>query len=434
MAYQFEKARKAIHHAINALELLIIDYRILSNQERVLSTHGVLAAVRSARRYADGIERYFEKSLIDEFKIDYRQLKNNVRSLAEQWEDVFYDSSEFKEFSFSIDEDTQLNTVNAMNALLKALDSANRDIKESMFRIYDIFNAVDKRFVKYSDDAELRRNIHEKAYIEYLNTNEFKAKKRSYTYSLDSYIKVHGNTCDAHRVFCNDYELNAGTLFRYHLDGGDVSKYMVEHRTEISGLDVENYYYFHYVYNDLQCRMMRFEYEKECDSHYAKMFKRKAEETLAVEFAQVFHRCIDKLVGNKYAMVMLAMRDMKIIEKGQYGSLFVDLVNSEILRQNGENEIKDAKTITDIIKKVKNNPFKRLSEDDLKDSLFNEKEFNRLSDIYWQCISIMNLVFEYDLREKGFAEYLCVPHERTPNIDVFGDIARVKLICSVLKG
>lgn len=47
---------------------------------------------------------------------------------------------------------------------------------------------------------------------------------------------------------------------------------------------------------------------------------------------------------------------------------------------------------------------------------YSPKDFEKMKDYYWLCLSIINKVVQLDLKELRFAPYLYKEHENTPSI------------------
>lgn len=47
--------------------------------------------------------------------------------------------------------------------------------------------------------------------------------------------------------------------------------------------------------------------------------------------------------------------------------------------------------------------------------------YNDLKDTYHYCLTVINRVLGYDLEEKGFADYLCISHDKAPTLEQLTD-------------
>lgn len=411
--------------------MYVNDYRDISEQERIIGTHAVLYAVRMAKRCADDVESYFTKSIIDEYKLDYRGFKKAFHFLAGQWDEVYRTEELFETLSVF---EEQPNTFDSLQGLLGKINDANYEIHKNLLRIDDVMDSVGKLIEKYETDREERNKKIQELYDEYKEKPEFKERRSHYLGWVTSQIKVLGKTLESYNGILYSIEELGGSLLRVHLERRDVGTYIIENRKNLTQNDIQTYFFFKEMHDAIMMRIERFEYEGECSPAYRGMFKNKAAEELTFALVKVMHDNVDKLKGNMYGVVMLALTDMKLINKGQYGKMFMDFINDRILVENGDVKIADAKTITGVTKNVKNHPFKKLTIDDTKDSTFTESLFPKYSDIYWQCISIINKVTNEDLMLQGFAMYLQEEHERTPDIKVFKEIGTLRMLYSVLKG
>jgi hypothetical protein len=126
------------------------------------------------------------------------------------------------------------------------------------------------------------------------------------------------------------------------------------------------------------------------------------------------NRCVDFRHNYQYAALIMAMQDLGLAYNDRSNGLQMkDFLNASYLR-NAE-PIKDQKTLTEWTGKLQQKSFGRMDEHNLQGH-FTLKDFEKLKDYYWLCLSIINKVVQVDLKKMHFASYLYKEHEKTPSI------------------
>ena len=147
---------------------------------------------------------------------------------------------------------------------------------------------------------------------------------------------------------------------------------------------------------------------------------------------------VDFRFGYQYAALQMAMQDLYLILREKNNGLqMMEYINS--VYKPKDEQIKDQTTLTKWTGKLLGNKFGTMDENNLKGN-YNKTDFEKLKDHYWLCLSIINKVVGYDLRELKFAPYLYKEHERTPSISDYRNLEgqsimeRLSEIKSVIRG
>ena len=132
------------------------------------------------------------------------------------------------------------------------------------------------------------------------------------------------------------------------------------------------------------------------------------------------------------------MQDLGLIYNDRNnGVQMKDYVNKAYLTD--DEQIKDQTTLTQWTGKLLGNMFGIMDENHLKGN-YMPKDFEKMKDYYWQCLSIINKVVQLDLQELRFAPYLFEEHEKTPTINEYKNregqsiMERLSILKSVIKG
>ena len=132
------------------------------------------------------------------------------------------------------------------------------------------------------------------------------------------------------------------------------------------------------------------------------------------------------------------MQDLGLVyNDSRNGIQMRDYVNKAYLK-NGK-LIKDQKTLTDWTGKLLGRMFGTMDERHPQGN-FSREDFDKIKDIYWLCLSIINKIVQRDLKKLHFAPYLYEEHEKTPSITDYRNregqsiMDRLSILKSAIKG
>ena len=127
-----------------------------------------------------------------------------------------------------------------------------------------------------------------------------------------------------------------------------------------------------------------------------------------------------------------------LVERDQANGIQMkDYINKTYLKE--DEQIKDQTTLTQWTGKLLGSMFGKMDERHLQGN-FSPKDFEKLKDYYWLCLSIINKIVQLDLRELRFAPYLYEEHEKTPSITDYKNsegqniMDRLSILKSAMKG
>ena len=114
-----------------------------------------------------------------------------------------------------------------------------------------------------------------------------------------------------------------------------------------------------------------------------------------------------------------------------------DFINKAYLKR--DDQIKDQTTLTQWTGKLLGSMFGTMDEHHLRGN-YELKDFEKMKDYYWLCLSIINKVVQCDLKKSKFAPYLYQEHEKTPSITDYKNregqsiMERLSILKSAIKG
>ena len=164
----------------------------------------------------------------------------------------------------------------------------------------------------------------------------------------------------------------------------------------------------------------------------------RASQELAFLLATTIGMYVDFRHNYQYAALQMAMQDLGLVyNDGRNGIQMRDYINKAYLKN--DKLIKDQKTLTDWTGKLLGSMFGAMDESHLQGN-YSIKDFEKMKDCYWLCLSIINKVVQLDLQELRFAPYLYEEHEHTPSITDYKNsegqsiMERLSVIKSAIKG
>lgn len=176
---------------------------------------------------------------------------------------------------------------------------------------------------------------------------------------------------------------------------------------------------------ELLIKRRKYEYYNNCQKYFA--LKQKASyENLFVNVAA--ERMMNVLMPNiiryegfsdncKLVVLLFVCYDLGISDlKKRNGKELMDFINPHIGK---ENRIKDASTITKEKKNLDDKYFCKINPQ--TGSIEDRLIVDRYKDTYHYCLTVINRVLGYDLEEKGFADYLCISHDKAPTLEQLTD-------------
>lgn len=177
--------------------------------------------------------------------------------------------------------------------------------------------------------------------------------------------------------------------------------------------------------DDLLIKRRKYEYYNNCQKYFA--LKQKASyENLFVNVAA--ERMMNVLMPNiirydgfmsnyKYVVVLLVCYDLGLSKSTGCGTELMLFINGYIGK---DEQIKDASSFNRVKKPLGDKHFGKMNPTNNKEGE-DKVRYNDLKDTYHYCLTVINRVLGYDLEEKGFADYLCISHDKAPTLEQLTD-------------
>ena len=177
--------------------------------------------------------------------------------------------------------------------------------------------------------------------------------------------------------------------------------------------------------DELLIKRRKYEYYNNCQKYFA--LKQKASyENLFVNVAA--EKMMNVLMPNiirydgfmsnyKYVVVLLLCYDLGLSKSTDCGTELMLFINGYIGK---DKQIKDASSFNRVKKPLGDKHFGKMNPPNSKERE-DKLRYNDLKDTYHYCLTVINRVLGYDLEEMGFADYLCISHDKAPTLEQLTD-------------
>lgn len=462
-----ENIERKLNHVLDMGKKIIDLYPHITCTERAALLLAMTAAVRQTAANMRTVAALLRKNLLDPFRIDYTDFARKIENLHGIWEeelegapifhnldnqsrpitnpneivlkeDTDYDltirTSEEDGFNFF---EVRVGLMDNAPLMCEAIDKGLEQIGKTLREIVDDYlelkadatkqderlKELEKQYEELMWDEEQERFISEVE--EYTEVSGDKTKKtyQRYLGRLD-------------RVATDPLERKTlAELNEWYLAKQRPAAFIVEHRDKLTFEDIALHFRFVRCRQLLRLHVESFDLRLPAADEYKDLFVNRAAQELAFCLRPIIGITVDFRHNYQYAALQMAMQDLGLIytEKGN-GIQMMNYVNCDY-----KPDIKDQTTLTQWTGKLLGNKFGKMDENNLKGN-FSLKEFEKMKDCYWLCLSIINKVVQVDLSELHFAPYLYEEHERTPNITDYKDregqsiMERLSILKSVIRG
>lgn len=177
--------------------------------------------------------------------------------------------------------------------------------------------------------------------------------------------------------------------------------------------------------NELLIKRKKYEYYDNCQKYLA--LKQKASyENLFVNVAA--EKMMNVLMPNiirydgfmsnyKYVVILLACYDLGLSKSTGCGTELKLFINGYIGK---DEQIKDASSFNRVKKPLGDKHFGKINPPNSQEGE-DKLRYNDLKDTYHYCLTVINRILGYDLEEMGFADYLCISHDKAPTLEQLTD-------------
>jgi hypothetical protein len=273
-------------------------------------------------------------------------------------------------------------------------------------------------------------------------------EKKRFIDEVEEYTQVSGDkTKKTYQRYLSRLERNAtdtlerrvlGELNEWYLGNMRPAAFIVENRSKLTFEDIALHFRFKRCRRLLQQHVESFDLLLPADMEYKNLFVNRAAQELAFLLATTIGCYVDFRHNYQYAALQMAMQDLGIIVRDPgNGIQMKNYINKVYLKE--KDQIKDQTTLTQWTGKLLGSMFGTMDEHHLKGN-YSLKDFEKLKDFYWLCLSIINKIVQLDLQKLQFASYLYEEHENTPSITDYKNsegqsiMERLSVLKSAMKG
>ena len=235
----------------------------------------------------------------------------------------------------------------------------------------------------------------------------------------------------------HDYKYTA-ELNEWYLCGERPADFIIRHRDKLTYEDIARHFWFVRCRRLVKLKVESFDMLSPANEGYKDLFVNNASQELAFLLATTINTYVDFRHNYQYAALQMAMQDLGLVyaEKNN-GVQMKDFINEAYLKK--DDLIKDQTTLTQWTGKLLGGMFGAMDEQNLQGN-YTLKDFEKMKDYYWLCLSIINKIVQLDLKELQFAPYLYEEHVKTPNITDYRNkegqsiMDRLSIIKSAIRG
>jgi len=429
-----------LERAIHVMELLSEKDNFRNLSERVAFMHYLAKMLRRVSALLAEHRNNVCTSIVDNSGIDYRGMKGafekcandfdnvsdggNLRTYDEDYlediDDLFrdlttqevmsYDDQVFSENTFY--KNSQLE--GAHKILLDSSVHLHKRISKELGVIMGMLEDI------YQYDQSLRECIQEKynkLYWEY-EENEWLSEREKFKENILYQIAGHESPLDRlkryYPIFINEFSSSeqgcANTPKPYN--------YIYRSRKELSQDDLHSIFYRLHCKRELENCIAYFDMVKEPE--HKLVFKNKAAEELVTMLMPIITQYNGFKHAYQHVVVLMVCDDLKLTQtdNSRRGADYVAYMNP-LLKE--EFWASDSSTYNPHLRKLKGEHFGKLSKDNYYNTEYNDIEFEKLKDVYWYTLSVINKVLGVELPSGRFAGYLRAEHPKTPPIKDFAD-------------
>lgn len=449
----------------------IIDlYPHITCTERAALLLAMTAAVRQTAANMRTVAAWLRKNLLDTFNIDYTDYARRVENLHKIWEEdlkgaPIFHNLDNQSLPITNPNDIALKEDTDYDLTIRTPDDDSFDFLETRVGLMDnaplMCEAIDKGLEQIGGtlreivDDYLKLKADDKRQDERLHDLEqqyevlmWEDERERFVSEVEEYADVSGDkTKKTYKRFLDRLDRDAtdplerkslGKLNEWFLDGHRPAAFIVEHRDKLTFEDVALHFRFVRCRRMIEQKVESFDLLQPADQAYRDLFVNRASQELAFLLAATIGTYVDFRHNYQYAALQMAMQDLGLVYSDRNNGIQMkDYVNRAYLKA-GE-LIKDQTTLTQWTGRLLGSMFGTMDEGHLVGN-YSGKDFEKMKDYYWLCLSIVNKIVQLDLQELRFAPYLYEEHEKTPSITDYRNregesvMERLSTLKSVIKG
>lgn len=466
-----ENIERKLNHVLEMGKRIIELYPHITCTERAALLLAMVAAVRQVSANIRNVAALLRKNLLDTFRIDYCDYARKVEYLYNIWEELLKGAPivhnlDNRNLPITNPGDIVLKEDTDYDLNVNTMDKARFDLLEARIGLMEnaplMCDAIGTGLVQISKTLRditadyLRLKADSQRQDERLKELERLYEEAMWESDLERleqevkmFVTLRNNHHDKETflLFQQRMEWEAtdphdkkmlARLNEWFLAGKRPAAFIVENRDKLTLDDLAGHFRFVRCRHLVARKVESFDLLLPADAEYKDLFVNQAAQELAFQLAVTIGNSVDFRHNYQYAALQMAMQDLGLIFSGRNnGGQMRDYVNKAYLR--GDEQIKDQSTLTQWTGKLLGATFGKMDERHLLGN-YAQKDFERMKDYYWQCLSIINKVLERDLRQQQFASYLFQEHERTPSINDYRNskgqsiMERLSVLKSVIRG
>lgn len=466
-----ENIERKLNHVLDMGQRIIELYPHITCTERVALLLAMVAAVRQVSANIYNVAALLRKNLLDPFRISYTDYARAIENLLKTWkeelcgapifhnlddqsrpitepydivmkEDTDYDltirTADDDDFSFF---DTRVGLMEHASMMCEVVDKGLEQIGRTLREIV-------KDYIRLKADEgkqDERLKELEKLYEQGMWEND----KRRLVRSAKEYVRLCNNRNDKETYEMllehlerdatdpHDYKYTAA-LNEWFLGGQRPAGFVVGNRDKLTIEDLARHFCFVRCRHLVAQHIERFDLLQPADKEYVDLFVNRASQELAFLLAPTIDTYVDFQHNYQYAALQMAMQDLGLIFNDRNNGIQMkDYINKAFLKD--DEQIRDQTTLTQWTGKLLRKLFGTMDEKHLIGN-YGLKDFEKMKDYYWQCLSIINKIVQLDIQELRFAPYLYKEHENTPSITDYKNsegqsiMERLSILKSVIRG
>lgn len=466
-----ENIERKLNHVLDMGKRIIDLYPHITCTERAALLLAMTAAVRQTAANMRTVAALLRKNLLDRFRIDYTEYAREVENLHKIWkeelkggpivhnldtqnlpitnpndialkEDTDYDltirTSDEDDFDFF---ETRVGLMENVPLMCDAIEKGLEEIGKTLREIVDDYLKLKADSDKQDNRLKELEGLYEESMWEN-DKNRLKSRVREYVVLCNNRndkktFEMFLENLEREATDPHDFKMTA-ELNEWFLAGERPSFFIVENRERLTIEDLARHFCF-VRQRHLVCRHIEsFDLRLPADAGYKELFVNQASQELAFLLATTIGHYVDFRHNYQYAALQMAMQDLGLVYRDKNNGIQMkDYVNKAYLKE--DDYIQDQKTLTGWTGKLLGSMFGIMDEEHLQGN-YGLKDFEKMKDYYWLCLSIINKVVQLDLEELRFAPYLYKEHENTPSINDYRDksgksvMDRLSILKSAIKG
>ena len=465
-----QNLERKLNHVLDMGKHIIDHYPHITCTERAGLLLAMMAAVRQTATNMQTVAALLRKNLLDTFRIDYKDYARRVENLLKFWGEelsgapMIYNLDTFeypltKPHEIVLKEDLQFDLA-IRNAPSKdfglqesragLIDNATElwmAVDNGLEQLARTLRKIDEDYHKLKRDSQLQEECLkalEEKYEEGMweeDKDRLKEKVRMYEKERKSKDK------DTYQLFLHRMEWEAtdhhdikvlAELNECFLAGRSTAAFIVENRSRLTMEDLARHFCFVNCRQLLMLKIESFDLLQPADSDYCDLFVNRAAQELAFLLARTLGFYVDFKHHYQYAALLMAMQDLGLAFRNRNNGVQMQQYVNRAFLKEGE-RMKDQTSLTQWTGKLLGGCFCKMDENRTVGN-YTTRDFLKLKNHYWLCLSIINKVLQKKLQAPCFAAYLLQEHPNTPSIADYknsnGESAmdRLYVLKSVIRG